>query len=339
MMRRVILIWMLALACLHTMGKERCLLIGIGHYPSSTGWHEIGSVNDVKLLQKSMSAFSVQTLIDQEATHDGILASINRLFSEIERGDTVLIHFSCHGQQVLTKGKDEKDGLDEALIPYDARSKRSSSYHGENHLLDDELGVIINRFRKKLGEHGFLIVSLDACFSDSMNKGEKKSRNVVYRGGEEIFGANYITPDSLKKVQARRLLQDNVPLEYMEKASEIIVISACKSYQRNREISVKGVSYGPLSYAMALAFQHGGIADVKSWLDRVYDEMATKAFTQNPQIRTTLDYSFPEVNMDESVTESEEQSVAHPWYVYLAATILLIVLFGIIIWRMKIRKS
>ena len=51
MMRKVILIWMLALACLHTMGKERCLLIGIGHYPSSTGWHEIGSVNDVKLVQ------------------------------------------------------------------------------------------------------------------------------------------------------------------------------------------------------------------------------------------------------------------------------------------------
>lgn len=85
---------MLALACLHTMGKERCLLIGIGHYPSSTGWHEIGSVNDVKFLQKSMTSFSVQTLTGKEATHDGILASINRLFSEIEKGDTVLIHFS-----------------------------------------------------------------------------------------------------------------------------------------------------------------------------------------------------------------------------------------------------
>lgn len=90
---------------------------------------------------------------------------------------------------------------------------------------------------------------------------------------------------------------------------------------------------------MALAFQHGGIADVRSWLDRVYDEMATKAFTQNPQIRTTLDYRFPEVTMDEPVTEREEQSVAHPWYVYLSAGILLIVILGIIIWRMKIRKS
>lgn len=91
---------MLALACLHTMRKERCLLIGIGHYPSSTGWHEIGLVNDVKLLQKSMTAFSVQILTDKEATHDGILASINRLFSEIEKGDTVLIHFSFEFKKI-----------------------------------------------------------------------------------------------------------------------------------------------------------------------------------------------------------------------------------------------
>ena len=91
---------MLALACLHTMRNERCLLIGIGHYTSSIGWHEIGLVNDVKLLQKSMTAFSDQTLTDKEATHDGILASINRLFSEIEKGDNVLIHFSFEFKKI-----------------------------------------------------------------------------------------------------------------------------------------------------------------------------------------------------------------------------------------------
>ena len=45
---------------------------------------------------------------------------------------------------------DEEDGLDESLVLYDAGYWYiPGKYEGENHLRDDELGMWINKLRKK----------------------------------------------------------------------------------------------------------------------------------------------------------------------------------------------
>ena len=57
------------------------------------------------------------------------------------------VHYSGHGQQMTDVHNDEKDGLDECWIPYDACRKASATYHGEKHLTDDELNVYLNAIR------------------------------------------------------------------------------------------------------------------------------------------------------------------------------------------------
>lgn len=53
---------------------------------------------------------------------------------------------------------DEEDGLDEALIPYDALFwYLPGVYEGEKHFSDDELGEWIDRFRCKLGKSGQIL--------------------------------------------------------------------------------------------------------------------------------------------------------------------------------------
>ena len=79
-------------------------------------------------------------LWNEEATKDAIKQAFNRLCEDTEPGDYVFLHFSCHGQQMMDLNGDEEDGLDEALIPYDALFwYLPEMYEGENHLCDDRM--------------------------------------------------------------------------------------------------------------------------------------------------------------------------------------------------------
>lgn len=44
---------------------------------------------------------------------------------------------------------------------------------------------------------------------------------------------------------------------------------------------------------MYYSYKNFGMADLYRWLDGIYNEMQDIAFTQTPQVRTTLEYSFP----------------------------------------------
>ena len=105
--------------------QKRALVIGIGDYPAGSGWREINGDRD-----------------------------------------ELYIHFSGHGQQVTDVSGDEPDGLDEALIPYDAAIEYGrNGYKGQNHILDDELGVWLEALRESVGPKGVIVVALDACHS------------------------------------------------------------------------------------------------------------------------------------------------------------------------------
>lgn len=75
--------------------------------------------------------------------------------------------------------------------------------------------------------------------------------------------------------------------------ADILILSACKSFQRNREVIIRGKGYGSLSYAMYYSYKNFGMTDLYRWIDGIYNEMQDIAFTQTPQVRTTLEYSFP----------------------------------------------
>src|SRR5690606_35792219 len=110
------------------------------------------------LLNQGFKDENITTLIDAQATKNGIVDAITTLQNKIKKGDIVVFHYSGHGQQIFDDNGDEVDGLDEALVPYDAFVKYTHNYKGQNHLRDDELGNIIANFRNKLGKQGQLLL-------------------------------------------------------------------------------------------------------------------------------------------------------------------------------------
>lgn len=249
-MKQILLILTLFLA-LPTTGsaKKRALLVGISKYHANgrTAWENIHGKEDVDLLAPELikKGFIVKTLVNEQATYQGITSSIKKLIAETKKGDIVFIHFSCHGQPVedgLIKGfpKDEKDGYDEAIVPIDAGKVYSpNGYKGEKHLIDDELNGYIKTIRKKLGPKGMLYITIDACHAGEL------SRN----GLETVRGTNEaLTSKPNKKYNPPRTNVKHYIVEKNNMMSPVLYIEACQSRERNSEIRIKGKEYGSLSY-------------------------------------------------------------------------------------------
>jgi len=228
--------------------KKRALLVGISKYRANgrTAWGNIHGKEDVDSLAPALikKGFTVTSLVNEQATYQGITSSLKRLITETKKGDIVFIHFSCHGQPVedgLLKGysKDEKDGYDEAIVPIDAGKEYSpNGYKGEKHLIDDELNGYIKSLQTKIGPKGMLYVTIDACHAGRMYMGGLESM----RGTKEALASKpmrYNPPENHIS---------HYPVEKGNNLSPVLFIEACRSYQRNSEIRVKGKEFGSLSY-------------------------------------------------------------------------------------------
>ena len=248
-MRTWLVVSLLFVTLLCPAQQRRALLVGVANYPEQSGWRKIHADNDVSLLESVLSgSFSVKSILDEKATLVNILKELDGLQKATCHGDTVLVSFSCHGQQMIAVGEEESDSLDEALIPYDAKVKYSSDYHGENHLRDDVLSEHIFRLRKAAGSDGLVIVLLDACHSGDSFRDTKEMEN--FRGGYPVFG-----PDSTVRA-VHKDLKNVVGVAKSDGISDVLFMSACQSYQLNAEYKVsEGKWYGSLTYAFIKAYE------------------------------------------------------------------------------------
>ena len=249
-MKKIILILALFLAFpLAGSAKKRALLVGISTYRANgrTAWGNIHGKEDVDSLAPALAkkGFAVTSLVNEQATYQGIIESLKKLIAETKKGDIVFIHFSCHGQPVedglLERfPKDEKDGYDEAIVPIDAgRVYSPNGYKGEKHLIDDELNGYTKSLRTKIGPKGMLYVTIDACHAG------ESSRN----GIETVRGTNEaLTSQQDTKYNPPRSNIRHYQVEDAANLSPVLFIEACRSYQRNSEIHVRGKEYGSLSY-------------------------------------------------------------------------------------------
>ena len=255
-MRKKIITYLLLLLSLSVSAQtKRALIIGLGEQQDKA-WNKINGDKDVPLVQgmlKSAGFKSVMTLVNRQATKIGIVGAFKRLTVSCKQGDVVYIHYSGHGQQMTDVHNDEKDGLDECWIPYDAYRKASATYHGEKHLTDDELNVYLNAIRHKIGAKGKLLVVIDACHSGDGTRGDNDE---VVRGVEDTLVVDslngrglYETFEMLKSVfmgdyDKEKIINDKAkPL-----AERWITLSACRSDQVN--VEMKSPAVGKLTYAL-----------------------------------------------------------------------------------------
>ena len=234
---------------------KRALVIGLGEQQDKS-WSKINGDKDVPYIKEMLenAGFkSVMTLINRQATKVGIVRAFKRMTASCKHGDVVYIHYSGHGQQMTDVHNDEKDGLDECWIPYDACRKASATYHGEKHLTDDELNVYLNAIRNKIGAKGKLLVVIDACHSGDGTRGEDDE---IVRGVEDTLKVDSLNArglyETFEKVKSF-FMGDNgkekiINAKAMPLAERWITISACRSDQVN--VEMKSPAVGKLTYAL-----------------------------------------------------------------------------------------
>lgn len=156
-----------------------------------------------------------------------------------------------HGQQIRDQkeglGKDEDDGLDEALVPYDVKKPQyyPGVYTGENHLRDDDLGLRFTSIRNKIGKEGSLLVLIDACHSGTATRA---SEFMISRGEPVPF----LDPENPMETTVSLPVKDNFFDALSDSASNMVVISGSGPHQQNfqTEMSIgnKKEQVGSLSY-------------------------------------------------------------------------------------------
>ena len=244
--------------CLLTHAQnKRALLIGISQYGNNTGWKNIHGANDVDLMKSVLNGFSIRELKNANATYGNIIKELNYLTKKTKEGDIVYIHFSGHGQPFEDINGDEHDGWDESFVPFNAHLYYEEKvYSGNKHLTDDILNTYLIKIRKKIGEHGILYVTIDACHAGNSYR---ESEEDIYRGTGKGFSKNnkiYKVP----KTQKRYYNIDDI-----RGYSPIVMLEACQSHQRNTEVYIKNTYYGPLTYAIYKTLQTKSIDKQAKW--------------------------------------------------------------------------
>ena len=288
---RIITYFLLMLSLSVTAQTKRALVIGLGDQQDKA-WNKINGDKDVPYVQailKNAGFKSITTLVNRKATKVGIVGAFKRMTASCKHGDVVYIHYSGHGQQMTDVRNDERDGLDECWIPYDAYRKASATYHGEKHLTDDELNVYLNAIRHKIGEKGKLLVVIDACHSGDGTRGDD---NEVVRGVEDTLIVDSLNARGLYEVfeMVRSLLMgDNGKQKFInDKAKPLperwITISACKSNQVNFEM--KKPTVGKLTYALWTELKNSNKVSNGEFLKRIrkFVNRNTSSRPQQPEM-------------------------------------------------------
>ncbi|MGE3777890.1 MAG: DUF4384 domain-containing protein, partial [Pirellulaceae bacterium] len=140
------------------------VFIGISDYQdrriSKLGICHIDAKYTSEAMQKNGKMDQVFLLLDSQATLKQIEDTIRRRLVNLTRpGDEVFIYWSGHGGRCADDNGDEKDGLDEFVVPYDADITNLDTMR-RTMLLDDTFGRWLQEMDGRK-----VVVILDTCHS------------------------------------------------------------------------------------------------------------------------------------------------------------------------------
>lgn len=243
-MKRSVLTYIMMICSLSVVAvNKHALIFGLG-VQEDICWSKVHGDEDVKIVQsmlKKCGFRDIRTVVNENATKQGMAQAFIDLTRKCKSGDIVYIHYSGHGQFMTDIDGDEAErwtGVhaqwDESWIPYDAYMYYSDKDHGEKHFSDDEIARYLTEIRKRIGQSGQLIVVIDACHSGDSTRGEDDG---CVRGVDVEF-----------KIPRQPIHDIAKPIQI-----QWLTISACKPYQLCFE--QKSPVAGKLTYALSLIGQ------------------------------------------------------------------------------------
>jgi hypothetical protein len=191
------LLWMLSVS--PALATNYGLLVGVSNYNHEKITKLKGPANDVTLLWRALekrgfASENMTVLADglpigpgfpasqADPTRAAIMQGFERLAQRAGAGDLVLIYFSGHGTEQLaadTSQNPERGNRDQVMLPIDAGTYDQASKTVRNGIVDNEIGIALDRIRDR-GTDVWVII--DACHAGSMTRGLVDG--VVVRGVE-----------------------------------------------------------------------------------------------------------------------------------------------------------
>ncbi len=265
-------------------GQKRALLIGVAKYGRGGNpdneWWDLSSDSDVAALRSLLldkfgfDQRNVVTLVSRDETmRASILEAFEKLIASTAPGDVVYIHYSGHGTQVLDTSGDEFDGLDESIVPSDYVSRRD----GSRNIIDDEIGVLLDRLSTK--KPASVLLTFDSCFSGTQTRG----------GRLVVRGAAYDGPPPKRRDGSD---PDPTGLDAADaQAKGYVVISASRDDQiATQTDDESGGSLGLLTFALLKRMREAGPnTTYRDLFEGIFDTMTRKYPAQTPQIEGDLD--------------------------------------------------
>ncbi len=281
-------------------GRKLALIIAIARYPRASGYSRLSSDNDVPLLRAALirqgfDAGAIRVLADSQATRAGILGALDSLAAQARPGDVVVVHYSGHGHQITDDNGDELDGLDEVLVPFDARGDVDpATYKGEFHVRDDELEPRLALLRGRIAPGGNVVMFIDACHSGSATRSALpvrgglppigKPARTATRGSEEGGGWVNSTPAATRGAPAGTT-----------GPAPMVIFSAARQDQLASEVELKGEdrTAGSLSVGLSRVLANfdagGGRVTYRALFDQLKTWMQGEVPLQTPQLEGDAD--------------------------------------------------
>jgi hypothetical protein len=247
------------------------LCVGINDYPGRDSDLK-GCVNDAKDWAEELTGrgFEVTSLHNKEAIKATIVAGLRNLLEKAGSGDIAVFTFSGHGTWQIDRDRDEDDGRDEALCPWDVKEK--------NPLLDDALYDIVQEHRTA-GTR--LIVLSDSCHSGSVSKAfpEPGSAPKVRFMSPEEFTADKVVLERMKglrKAPARK-----------ESRAGAVLISGCADLEFSFDATFDGRPNGAFTRIALEVLRAKKPASYASWVTEIRKRLPSSSFPQTPQLVAT----------------------------------------------------
>jgi metacaspase-1 len=261
------------------MAQKKALCMGINNYPG-TDSDLSGCINDVNDWSKIFlkNGYTVQTLVDKEATRKNMMEAMKDIIGNAEKGDSVILQYSGHGSYVPDKEGDESDGTDECLCPYDVTSGQF--------ITDDELNELFTS--KKNGVK--LVFFSDSCHSGTVSRFANistpptNSKNAPERKVRFLPPANFLTKKEINKLGITRSLRRSAaPGRFGS-----LLMSGCQDVEYSYDARFNNRSNGAFTFvALGTLNRLKAGATYLDWYKAIREVLPSQQYPQSPNLYGT----------------------------------------------------
>lgn len=267
-------------------GRLFAVLVGIDDYPAPVP-RLLGCVNDVTAFADVLrgrvgDALDLEVLTDAQATREAVTSLIRSQLGRAGADDVALLYYSGHGSQQRAPEEfwaGEPDRRNETIVLHDSRQP------GKWDLADKELAVLLG---VPAGRGAHVVTVLDCCHSGGGTRGDRDAarvRQAPEDDRERPFGS-FLAGVTDLVVPAEGVTR-GVHSGWSSAQGSQVLLAACRSSEKAKEVTVSGRSRGALSAALEQALRESsGQPTYRQVLRQVTSSVMRRVDDQHPQVES-----------------------------------------------------